>query len=182
MPALGYNAAFATASSFGVRLDPHSPFNFLIEIDGLLTGGFQHVEGLESAIETQDYEEGGVNGHVHKIPGKTRYPNLVLAHGLSDVDTLWNWYENTSKGIIQRRNATIMILDRQRIPVMWWDVKEALPVRWIGPTLDARQGNEVAVEAIELVHRGIVKPALSKALSLGRGVAQLTQRIVHIAG
>jgi len=182
MPALGLNAAFAVASTFGVRLDPYLPFNFLIEIDGLLTGGFRQVHGLESSIETEDYAEGGVNGYVHKIPGKTRHPNLILAHGLSDIDTLWNWYENTSKGIIQRRNATIMILDRQRIPVMWWDVLEALPVRWIGPTLDACRGDEVAVEAIELVHKGIVKPALSKALSLGRGVAQLTQRIVHIAG
>jgi phage tail-like protein len=182
MPSLGLNAAFAAASTFGVRLDPYMPYNFLVEMDGLLTGGFREVHGLESLTEVREYAEGGVNGYLHKIPGETRYPNLVLSHGLTDIDTLWNWYESVSHGVIQRRNMTLMVLDRQRLPVMWWDIREALPVRWRGPTFDASQGNEVAVETVELIHKGIVKPALSKALSMGRGVAQLSQRIIHVTG
>ncbi|MFP2928735.1 phage tail protein [Pyxidicoccus sp. 3LG] len=182
MPSLGLNAAFAVANTFGVRLDPYMPYNFLVEIDGLLTGGFQEVHGLEIRTELQQYAEGGVNGYAHQIPGETRYPNLVLSHGLTDIDTLWNWYESVRRGVIQRRNMTLMVLDRQRIPVMWWDIREALPVRWAGPSFDAQQDSEVAVETVELVHKGIVKPALSKALALGRGVTQLTQRVIHLSG
>ena len=33
---------------------------------------------LEFAVATEDVEEGGVNGYVHKLPGRMTWPNLVL--------------------------------------------------------------------------------------------------------
>ena len=48
---------------------------------------------------------------------------------------------------------------------MWWDFKQAYPVKWSGPDLKA-DSPAVAVETIELVHRGISKPELSSAASL----------------
>lgn len=174
MPPVGLNAAFAVATSaLGIRLDPYMPFNFLVEIDGLLTGGFREVEGLESSIELTSHPEGGQNAYVHQLPGRAQFPNLVLSHGLTDLDTLYNWYESAARGVIQRRNMTIMVLDYRRLPAMWWDVRDAFPVKWRGPTLDAASGGEVAVESIEIVHRGIQKPALSRALSAARGLGRL---------
>ena len=35
------------------------------------------------------YRERGLNGYEHQLPGPATYPNLVLTHGLTDVDTLW---------------------------------------------------------------------------------------------
>lgn len=170
----GMNAVFAAASAaLGIRLDPYVAYNFLVEIDGLLAGGFREVRGLESSVEVKEYAEGGVNDHLHKIPGETRYPNLVLARGLTDLDTLWGWYDDVSHGIIKRRNLTIMLLDGRRLPAMWWDVRGALPVKWTGPTLDATRGSEVAVESVELVHQGFVKPPLSRALSAARAAGQI---------
>jgi phage tail-like protein len=173
---LGVNAVFAAASgALGVRLDPYIAYNFLVEIDGLLVGGFREVRGLESNVEVKEYAEGGVNAYLHKIPGETRYPNLVLSRGLTDLDTLWGWYDDVSHGIIQRRNATIMLLDGQRLPVMWWDVRGALPVKWTGPTFNAESGGQVAVESVELVHQGFVKPAMSRMLSAGRAAGQIVK-------
>jgi len=169
MPSLGLNAAFAAASGIGVRLDPYMPYNFLVELDGLLTGGFREVHGLESSAEIKEYAEGGLNQYLHKIPGEIRYPNLVLSHGLTSISTLWNWYDAVTRGVVVRRNATIMLLDAQRVPVMWWDIRDALPVKWTGPTFDARQGGEVAVESVELIHRGIVRPPASQAASAALG-------------
>ena len=55
----------------GVRpLQPYLTFNFAVEIEGLLVGGFTEVSGLESEIEVEEYREGGVNGFVHKLPGQ----------------------------------------------------------------------------------------------------------------
>jgi phage tail-like protein len=168
---LGLNAAFAgTLLGLGKRLDPYLAHNFVVEIEGLIAGGFSKVEGLESSIETQDYAEGGVNGYVHKILRGRTSPPLVLSHGLTDLDTLWGWYERVGRGVITRKNGTIMLLDSQRLPVMWWNFADALPVKWVGPSFDASADAQVAIERLELVHRGLSRPAASQASSAVRGI------------
>lgn len=163
---LGPNAAIA---ALGTRLDPYFAMNFLVEIDGLIAGGFSKVDGLESTIETQDYVEGGRNDYVHKLLKGTTYPPLVLSHGLTDIDSLWMWHDRTRRGVIERKNGTIMLLDRQRIPVMWWNFAEALPVKWAGPSFDASGEAQVAIERVELAHRGITKPVVGRLVSAARG-------------
>ena len=159
------STAFSLATGLtGRRLDPYMAFNFVVEIEGLLVGGFSEVSGLESNVEVTGYREGGLNRFEHKLPGPVSYPNLVLTHGVTDVDTLWNWYANVTNGIIRRKNGTIMLLDRQHIPVMWWDFLRAYPVKWSGPALKANS-TEVAVEQVELVHEGLRKPMAGKLLA-----------------
>jgi phage tail-like protein len=173
---LGINAAFAgAAGALGARLDPYLAYNFLVEIEGLLAGGFREVRGLEGSVEIKEHAEGGVNGFLHKLPGPARYPNLVLSRGLSDLDTLWAWYDDVARGVVRRRNLTIMLLDAQRRPATWWDVRAALPVRWVGPTLNAGSDAEVATETVELVHQGIVKPEASRALAAARAAGRLAR-------
>jgi phage tail-like protein len=118
------------------------------------------------------HREGGVNDFVHHLPRQTTHSNLVLTHGLTDISTLWSWYYNVTQGIVQRKNGTIMLLDRRQTPIMWWNFRNALPVRWSGPQLQAG-GDVVAVEVIELAHEGLTKPLIGQALSAARGVAQL---------
>jgi phage tail-like protein len=151
-------------------LPPYLTFNFAIEIEGLLVGGFTEVNGLEGTIEVEEYREGGVNGYAHKLPGKSSYANLTLRHGLTGIGTLWDWYHHTTEGAIYRRNGTIMLLDPRQIPIMWWNFRNALPVRWTGPTFNATSG-EVSVEELELAHEGLTKPLPSQALGFAYGVA-----------
>lgn len=164
----GVNALFALS---GARLDPYLGYNFLVEVEGILVGGFREVRGLEASIEVKEYAEGGENGYLHKLPGETRYPNLVLSRGLTDLDTMWVWFNDVSQGVIKRQNISILLMDQERLPAMWWDVRDALPVKWTGPQLQAASGTEVATEAIELVHRGITKPTASRVLSAVRAAA-----------
>lgn len=172
MTSLGLNAVAAVgANLLGVRNDPYMSFNFFVEIEGLIVGGFSEVSGLQVETQVHDYQEGGQNEYVHRLPGPARYPsNLILKRGLTDIETLWAWHQDVIAGTIERKNGTIYLLDRMGVPAMWWDFKEAYPVKWSGPDLKA-DGNAVAVETIELVHRGISKPALSSALGAVRGVA-----------
>ena len=167
------STAFAVSTNKFVRYDPYMAFNFLVEIEGLRVGGFSEVSGLESEIAVEDYQEGGLNEFAHKLPGPVTYPNLVLTHGLTDIDTLWAWYHQVSQGLIQRKNGTIMLLDRRRAPAMWWNFRQAYPVKWVGPKFNASSATEVAVEQVELVHQGLSKPLASRGLvgGLGRSVA-----------
>lgn len=169
---LGLNAALSAATNLlGIRNDPYMAFNFLLEIEGLIVGGFSDVTGLQVETEVQDYREGGLNEYIHKLPGPARYPqNLTLKRGLTDIETLWSWHQDVVEGIIERKNGSLYLLDRQRLPVMWWNFLDAYPVKWTGP--EFRAGNAaVAVETVELVHQGIVKPTESSLLSAARGIA-----------
>lgn len=177
MTVFGVNAAVAAAGgALDVRLDPYAGFAFLVEIDGLLVGGFSEVTGLQVETEVEEYAEGGLNEFVHRLPGRTRYPsNLVLKRGLTDVDALWSWHQEVVAGKVERRNGTIYLLDRQRVPAMWWDFREAYPVKWIGPELRS-DSNAVAAESVELVHRGLSRPQESLAMSRARGVMSAATR------
>lgn len=169
---LGLNAGVSSLlGAAGQRLDPYLAINFVVEIEGLIVGGFTKVDGLDSTIETQDYYEGGRNDYVHKILKCATSSPLVLSHGLTDVDTLWQWHERVRRGVIKRKNGTIMLLDAQRLPAMWWNFADALPVKWVGPSFDAAVDTQVAIERVELVHRGITKPIASQLTSAVHGVA-----------
>ncbi len=152
------------------RQDPYLPYNFLVELDGLIKGGFMEVAGLESEIKLESYEEGGQNDYIHQFPIRTTSPNLVLSKGLTDIRVLWEWYEAVCQGNIQRRNGTIILRDHRGADVMWWNFKDAYPVKWSGPQFNS-SATEVAVERIELVHRGITVPAASQRLSRKRAAS-----------
>ncbi len=141
----------------GDRIDPYLSFNFLVEIEGLVVGGFNEVTGLALEVEVEEYREGGLNAYVHKLAGPARYPNnLVLKHGLTDSDTLWNWQQDVASGNILRRNGSIMLLDSASEEQWRWNFVDAYPVRWLGPVLRAGSA-EVAIETLELAHRGLSK-------------------------
>lgn len=160
MPSLGLNAALNLATNLlGVRVDPYQAFNFFVEIEGILAGGFSECTGLQVETEFHEYREGGVNEYAHHFAGPTKYPPLILKHGLTPIDGLWNWHQDVIQGHIKRRNGTIYLLDKQKIPVLWWNFKSAFPYKWTGPDLRADSGN-VAFESVELFHRGLSRPNL----------------------
>lgn len=172
------NAAMAAASAaLGVRLDPYMGFNFLVEIESLLVGGFSEVSGLAVETEVTPFREGGQNAYVHMLAGPTKFPNLVLKHGLTDVESLWQWHQEVATGTITRRNGSIYLLDRQRLPAMWWNFQDAYPVKWQGPDMRADSGT-VAVETVELVHRGLVKSEASSMVSKARLAASLMSQLI----
>jgi len=131
-------------------------FRFLVEIDGLIVAGFSEVAGLQAETEVETIEEGGVNDHVHKLPKKTKYPNLMLKRGITDSSALWDWHKDVVDGKIERKSGYIILLDSEANEQWRWNFIEAYPVKWSGPDLKA-DGSTIAIESIELVHNGIKK-------------------------
>ncbi|HYG80284.1 MAG TPA: phage tail protein [Pyrinomonadaceae bacterium] len=136
--------------------DPYKVFRFLVEINGTLAGGFSEVTGLEVRTEVDEYREGGVNDYVHKIAKETRYPNLTLKRGITDVTDLWEWHQQIVGGDIQRKTISVVLLDSLGEEKWRWVFRDAYPVKWNGTDLNAT-GNTVAVESVEFAHHGMTK-------------------------
>ena len=141
----------------GLRIDPYLGFRFIVELEGLIVAGFTEVSGLSAEVDTFPYREGGLNDFQHQLPGPVTYPPLVLKRGLTDSDNLWSWHEDVRRGRITRRNGSIILGGESIEHGLWrWNFVGAYPVKWVGPDLRADAAT-VAVESIELVHRGLSK-------------------------
>jgi phage tail-like protein len=139
------------------RVDPFRGFRFLVEIDGITSGGFARVKGLSREVKFESYREGGINDYEHKLAGQVAFPALVLERGLAAGD-LWSWAQSTADGEVTRRNLRITLNDESGRPAWAWQVSSALPVKWTLSDLDGSSPN-VAMESLELVHHGLRKAA-----------------------
>ncbi|MCL6590420.1 MAG: phage tail protein [Firmicutes bacterium] len=175
MPSIGINAGLTLAKkALGVRLDPYLSYNFLVEIEGIIAGGFMEVSGLSiQTTLTEDKKFGGENDRTYKFVTGTKYTDITLKRGLTDLDLLWSWYDDVIKGKIKRQNGSIYLLDHSGLPAMRWDFIEAYPIKWDGPVFNA-SGNMVATETLVLTHNGLTKPKESQAFSAIRGIASAT--------
>src|SRR5262245_18771349 len=111
MASLGLNVGLGVLGNLlGVRVDPYHGFNFVIEVEGLLTCGFPECGGLQVETEYQEYREGGVNDFIHRFAGPAKHPPLTLKHGLTLIDGLSRWHQEVVNSValgekkIKRRN------------------------------------------------------------------------------
>ena len=132
------------------RNDPYRKFNFIVEIDGIASTGFQFVDGLESASDVIDYREGGEATTPRKLPGLNKFSNITLKRGVTANRDLWEWRRSVMDGATERRNGSIVVLNEAREQVLRLNFRNAWPCRWKIGGLDALE-SQVLVEEIELV-------------------------------
>lgn len=137
------------------RQDPLRGFRFLVEIEGITSGGFTRVKGLSREVKHESYREGGVNEYEHKLITQVSYPVVVLERGLA-LDDLWTWALATADGEVRRRTIRIRLQDEANEKMWAWQVEYALPVKWTSSDLDA-QSSPVVMETLELAHHGLRK-------------------------
>jgi phage tail-like protein len=140
----------------GVRVDPYLNFNFKVEIDGITRAAFHEASGFDSTIDTIEHREGGENTTPRKLPGMTKYSNIVLKRGVTDDTELYEWHRRAVEGDVQRRNGSIVLLDRLGNERVRWNFVSAWPAKWDGPDFNA-EGNDVAIETLELAHEGVTR-------------------------
>ena len=138
------------------RDDPLPSFNFvvqLIESDGSkrTVAGFSECSGLDSTLEVEEYQEGGVNDRVHKFPSRFSFSNITLKRGITLDPILRQWHDNLLRGQTQRRDGLILLLNEARKPVLGWKFEKGLPTKWSGPGLNAT-GSEAGIETLEIAH------------------------------
>lgn len=136
------------------RTDPYVGFRFRVELESLIVGGFSEVSGLGVELETEPYEEGGVNHFTHTLPTRLNHSNVTLQHGVTDSEELWEWMDAARYGTINRKWGRIILLDATGADARGWEFREGFPVRWEGPEFSADQG-AVAIETLEIAHQGL---------------------------
>jgi phage tail-like protein len=136
------------------RDDPYKAFNFIVEIDGIARAGFSEVSGLESETTVIEYRVGGERNAVRKLPGLTKYANIVLRRGVTQDAELSNWRKTVEDGQVDRRNGSIILRDDDGNDVVRWNFFNGWISKWQGPALHASK-NEVAIETIEIAHEGL---------------------------
>ncbi len=135
--------------------DPLPIYKFWVEIESIVVAEFHECSGLRMERDVEPIEEGGVNDHVHILPGRNKYSNIVLKNGMIYSDELWNWYaEGLYDAKVKRINFSILLRDVKGDVTKRWNVISGFPVKWEGPQLTS-DSNQYAVETIEIAHDGL---------------------------
>jgi phage tail-like protein len=139
------------------RDNPYGAFNFMVNLgtgggDGIVAG-FSDVSGLGNEVKYSEYRNGNdPENHVRKVANVNSTDDVTFKRGvIGDVVTVFTWLKNTREGTFDPRTVTVTLLDEARSPVCSWILQQAQPKKWVGPTLTAKGGGEVAMEELHLV-------------------------------
>lgn len=139
---------------------PPVSFHFAVEIkskerpwETAIDSKFQSVSGLSVDIEFDEYTEGGENRFKHKLPTRTRFPNLVLKRGAVIESELTKWCRAAVEDFeFELKDITIILLNAAHVPLMTWEVIGAIPVKWSVDEFNAGE-SKVVTETIELAYQ-----------------------------
>lgn len=136
-------------------VDPEGNMIFALEIEGIEIAAFTACSGLKTSTAVFEIEEGGLTQYVHKLPGQSRWENIVLRYGVTSDTTLLEWRNEVLQDKFSaRRNGAIVVKNLANEEVRRYSFKQAWPVAWEGPAFDA-QNAALAIEMLEIAHHGI---------------------------
>jgi phage tail-like protein len=117
---------------------------------------FQEVSGLDMQSEEIKYRHGNSPVFsVIKMPGMVKVGNVTMKKGVFKSDnSFWDWFNQIKMNTIERKTVTISLLDEKGAPTMVWTLANAWPTKITATDLKS-EGNEVAIETIEIVHEGL---------------------------
>lgn len=142
------------------RDNPYGAFNYLVSLgtgdESSVVGGFSDVSGLGNEIAYSEYRSGNeVFNTVRKVANTFKNDDVTLKRGLIGSTDLFEWLKRVREGDHEPRQVTITLLDEARQAVVSFRLRNAQPKKWVGPTLAAKGGGEVAMEELHLVHEGV---------------------------
>ncbi|MGA1794880.1 MAG: phage tail protein [bacterium] len=135
--------------------DPYRNHNFLIEIEGLITGGFYECSGLETETDVICYRIGDdKDSTLKKLPGLKHFSDVTLKRGIVDNNALWEWRKKVMDGNVERKNVSIIIRNEEGADKIRWNLRQAWPNKSSNPALKA-DGDSIAMETLTFCYEGI---------------------------
>ena len=134
---------------------PLPKFYFQVKWDAEVLS-FQEISGLDVEAQPIEYRHGDnpVFSTI-KMPGMVQSSNVTMKKGVFKSDNkFWDWYAKIKMNTIARVPVTISLLDEAGAPTMVWTLTNAWPTKITSTDMNA-EGNEVAVEEIEIAHEGL---------------------------
>lgn len=159
---LGTMALREMEKLIGVRFDPAPSYLFYVTVSGLIVGLFTGCEGVRVTRTVEELREGGLNDHVHHLPGQISTGHITLKRGLSASRELWNWF---TEGLYDCKVKSVNMSIVQGAPgmsalgvigmegpgiVKTWDVEGAYPVSWSMSDLDVDDTDRVVIERVQI--------------------------------
>jgi len=135
--------------------EPGVGLRFTVVIDGKPLGNWQKCEGLSVSYDIEEYSEGGLNGFVHRIPGRAKYETIKLTRPVDPASNAVAAWVSSVQRFNSRGTAQIAILDATGKPVTVFSLSGVFPSKYSGPSLDVGS-NQIAMESLELIHNGFL--------------------------
>ncbi|MGA7933467.1 MAG: phage tail protein, partial [Kovacikia sp.] len=121
-----------------------------------VVAGFSDVSGLGVELNYSEYRNGNeLVNTVRKVANTHKNDDVTLKRGLIGSTDLFEWFKRVGEGNYEPRQVSISLLNEAREEVLTFRLRNAQPKKWVGPTLAAKGGGEVAREELHLVHEGI---------------------------
>jgi phage tail-like protein len=138
---------------------PRPSSHFRLNLGGRENVGmFREVSGLDSTTEVIEQKAVDSNGNpvVRKVPGATKWSDIVLKRGLDENLELWKWRDEVVKEGPEkvRVDGTIEMIDYTGSTIATYSFLQGWLKEYKGASLNAG-GNEVAVEEIHICHEGL---------------------------
>jgi phage tail-like protein len=135
---------------------PQSKFRFSVDWGSQTNISFQEVSGLETETQVIEYRDS--NSPLFstvKMPGIAKVGNVTMKRGIFAGDKIfWTWYNQIKMNTIKRETVVIKLLDEAGNVVVTWTLNNAWPTK-ISSTDLKSDGNEVAIDTIEIAHEGL---------------------------
>ncbi|MCP4285386.1 MAG: phage tail protein [Gammaproteobacteria bacterium] len=134
---------------------PLPKFHFQVKWDAEVMS-FQEVSGLDMEAQMIEYRYGDSKEFsTVKMPGIKKFGNVTMKKGVFKSDNkFWDWFNEIKMNTIKRKPVTISLLDEEGGATMVWTLANAWPTKITGTDLKS-DGNEVAIESIEIAHEGL---------------------------
>jgi phage tail-like protein len=130
---------------------PFLTYRFTLALDGLQPKFFNEVSGLGYSLEVVTKEVSGDVHSLRKTAGPIDYDEIQLTRPLSSDMELYEWFQQTVDGTVERKNGAVTLLDENGSPVAEWGFQQAWPMKYAISDLDAGDGS-VVTESITLTH------------------------------
>jgi phage tail-like protein len=140
-----------------LRDNPYGAFNFEVRLanrggDDGIVGGFSDFSGAGNEVKYSEYRNGNdPENHVRKVANTNTTDDVTLKRGIIGDHRLFEWLKQTREGRHEPGDVVVTLLDEARNRVCSWTLRSAQPKKWVGPTLAAKGGGEVAMEELHLV-------------------------------
>ena len=125
----------------------NAAFRFVVEIGSQKMAAFTECSLPQIDWEIEEVKEGGLNTHVHQLPGRRKSTRITLKTGVGKTK-LWEWCSEVMAEKISRKNITIQLLDSLFQPIASWHISDAYPIKWSRPQLQS-DTTAVALWSIE---------------------------------
>lgn len=144
--------------SASARVDPWRTVRYLLEWDGLVQAGFSEVTVPDTSTDPIEYREGNEIPTVRKIPGLTKFSNIVCKRGITKNLEIFKWYKDISDGKINssRKTVSVLLLDELGNEAARWVFSNAWPNKYDPPDMNAT-GNTIGIETLEIAHEGMTR-------------------------